>query len=160
MGKTIVLGYDGSKCADEALAEAVVQAKAHGNAEVVVVHGQLLPAPYHGHMIRPGARITETWEQEKAAMEKTLQVHHEPMLKKAVDRLTAEGIKASSRLVWGDPPQTVNDVADEVGAGLIVIGTSGYGSEQRKGVARGSMAFKLLHRAVVPVLVVPGQPEA
>jgi nucleotide-binding universal stress UspA family protein len=160
MGKTIVLGYDGSKCADDALEQTVIQAKAHGNAEVVVVHGQLLPAPYHGHMIKSGVRITETWEEEKAKIAEACEVHHEPMLRNAVERLTAKGLKASSRLVWGDPPQTILDVAEEVGAGLIIIGTYGHGSEQRAGVKRGSMAYKLLHHTSVPVLIVPALAQA
>lgn len=68
-----------------------------------------------------------------------------------VERLAGTGLVVESVIEVGDPPSTLLDIADRVGAELIVVGTHG-----RRGIARvlvGSVAEAVLREAKVPVLV-------
>jgi nucleotide-binding universal stress UspA family protein len=66
----------------------------------------------------------------------------------------ARGVELSSLLRQGVVWETIHQVADELDAGLIVLGTHG-----RKGLSHallGSIAEKTVRTAKRPVLVVPG----
>lgn len=68
-----------------------------------------------------------------------------------VDHLAPTGLTVETAIEIGDPASTLLEIADRVGAELIVIGTHG-----RKGFARvlvGSVAEAVLRDAKVPVLV-------
>ncbi len=53
----------------------------------------------------------------------------------------------------GNPEHTIAEIAEEVGADLIVVGTHGYG--RVAGLLLGSVTQGLLHAGVCPVLAVP-----
>jgi nucleotide-binding universal stress UspA family protein len=74
-------------------------------------------------------------------------------LAKSLEAHRAEGVTLEGKLVAGAPVEAVLEVAKDVGAEYIVIGTHG-----RTGVARfviGSVAERLVRLSTVPVLVVP-----
>ena len=121
----------------------------------MVVHGQILPAPYHG-LWGDQPRIEEDVDKEREDITRRCEYYHSPMLDKAVARLTEAGVKARAQIVWQDPAHGLLQVAEETGATMIIVGTHGAGS--KGGVFRGSVAYKLLHHATVPVLIVPGRP--
>ena len=138
MSSKIVVGVDGSKGSDRALAEATEVAKRDG-ASVVLCHvveriaakGDM--APLHADEPDVKARI----EQQAAGLKE-------------------QGIDADARfesIILGGPARSIADVAKETGADLIVVGTRGHSA--LAGVFLGSVTLKLLHLAGCPVLCVP-----
>jgi nucleotide-binding universal stress UspA family protein len=68
--------------------------------------------------------------------------------------LAAEGVAAECRSVEGrSAPHALHTAAEEVGAGLLVVGSSGRGSVGR--LLPGSTAQRLMHGAPCPIAVVP-----
>ncbi len=91
------------------------------------------PAKSLGEMIR---------ENAEAEMKEFLQSCNVPA-----------GLTVTHRLASGEPASTILRIADEIGAGLVIIGTHG-----RTGVRHlllGSVAEKLVRASRVPVLTVP-----
>jgi len=75
--------------------------------------------------------------------------------------LEGSGIRWSTREVSGEPALALGQLADELGASLIVVGTRRPGV--RGGLQEfftGSMAANLAHRQHRPVVVVPVHPVA
>ena len=135
---TIVLALDGSEGSSRALPHAVELAKA-SNGRIVVAHvderivakGDMPPAT-------PGAEAAK----ERVAAQ--------------VEEIKGAGVDASlqtSVIVLGGPGQAIAEIAAEVGADLIVVGTRGHSSVP--GLVLGSVAHRLLHVAHRPVLAVP-----
>jgi nucleotide-binding universal stress UspA family protein len=133
----IVLGYDGSESAHAALAETTTLAK-QLEAEVVVVFGFYI-SPLGGGDVA----------DYKAALERVGQ----DAVGEAVARLEAEGIQVTSRLVSAKPADAIMEVADEVNASLIAVGT--VGESPIRGAVLGSVVLKLVQRCPRPMLVVP-----
>ncbi|MDQ6696784.1 MAG: universal stress protein [Actinomycetota bacterium] len=61
------------------------------------------------------------------------------------------GVDAQTRSEVGDPGMTICDVASEVGAALVVLGSHGHGWLQR--VLLGSVSHHVLQHAPCPVLI-------
>jgi len=133
----IVLGYDGSQSANAALAKTVELAPALG-APVVVVFAYYI-SPLGGGDVH----------DYKQALEKL--GRHEVL--RAVADLESAGVEVTSRLVSDKPADAILDVASEVGAGLIVVGT--VGESPVTGALLGSVVLKLVQRSSIPLLVVP-----
>jgi nucleotide-binding universal stress UspA family protein len=75
-----------------------------------------------------------------------------------VTEFVESGIDASLRVVKGtnkDPADLIADVAREVDADLILVGTRGHG--RVAGMLLGSVTQRLLHVAPCPVLAVPAK---
>jgi nucleotide-binding universal stress UspA family protein len=104
----IVIAYDATEAADRALERAAELAKAFG-AELVVTS----VAPIMVSTARGMGAIDPT---------DTPQEHHEDLVK-AHRKLDEQGIKAQFQPAIGDPADTIVDVAENVGADLIVVGT-------------------------------------
>ena len=82
-----------------------------------------------------------------------------------VRRATAEALGESTvtwsvRQIIGDPALALIQLADEIGASLIVVGTRKRGlGESLREFLTGSVAARLSHRQRRPVLIVPqGEP--
>ena len=134
---TIVLGFDESQHANLAAEKVKALAKTQGD-KVLVVHVQPL--------INPGRGGPVVSEDEGAA-------HH--VLDAAVADFQAAGIDTSGQLHRGATDQVgqiLIDIASEVGAGLIAVGTRGRSDAQS--MILGSVAHQVIHRSPIPVLVV------
>ena len=138
MGR-IVVGYDGSDCSRDALAEALRTAGALGD-EVTVVFGYAPPGLWGGEIV----------EHEEAIEERGKKV-----LEEAKHQAEAAGTKVELELVAKKASEAIVDVADKRDARMIVVGS--YGDPPLKGMILGSTPNKLLHLAGRPVLVVPAQ---
>jgi nucleotide-binding universal stress UspA family protein len=133
----IVVGYDGSDCANAALEKGIELAKALGD-KVVLVYGAA-PGGYGG-----GEVPTQRQAVEELGRKMTAQ---------GVERASAAGIAVEVEMPSKHPAEALMDTATERGARMIVVGSRG--EAPLKGVVIGSTPYKLLHLAEVPVLVVP-----
>ena len=132
MADPIVLGYDESSSANAALAATIRIAPVLG-AKVVVVFGYYI-SPLGG--LQHGS-IRDALEE---------------VGRHAVGRAVAD-LEAESRLVSGKPADVLIDVAKEVGAIAIVVGT--VGENPVTGAILGSVVLRLVQRSPLPILVVP-----
>jgi nucleotide-binding universal stress UspA family protein len=140
MGETIVVGTDGSDTAQQAVAEAVRLAKAL-DAELHLVtafeplrrskvHAPEGAQKFYGPMSNELARST---------------------IDDAASRVRAAGVKVEPHMVQRDPADALLDVAKEVGANLIVVGSQGMSGARR---LLGSVPNKVSHEARCNVLIV------
>jgi len=137
MSGTLVLGYDDSPSANAALQETLRLAPQLG-ADVVAVFG------YH---------ISALGGQGGEDVRGVLEKMGNRALARARDDLQAAGINVTERLVAQKPADALLEVAAEVGARLIVVGTEG--ENPISGAVLGSVVLKLVQRSKVPLLVVP-----
>jgi nucleotide-binding universal stress UspA family protein len=135
--REIVVGYDSSDCGRAALGEACRLAKELGD-RIVVVFGYA-PGGYGGGEIPTHRDAVEEIGEEVTA--------------EAQRRAEAAGVESEVRLVPLKPYHALIEVADELDARMIVVGS--FGEPPLKGVILGSTPNKLLHLADRPVLVVP-----
>lgn len=137
MNGPIVLGYDASESANAALEKTVELAKQLGTRVVVVFGYYVTPLGGQG-----GDEVREALERVG-----------KHALTRAESDLGAADIEFETRLVAHKPADAILEVAEEVGAGLIAVGTVGEGPIS--GAILGSVVLKLLHRSRVPMLIVP-----
>ena len=132
MNGPIVLGYDGSESANAALEMTVGLAKEVG-AKVVVVFGYYV-TPLGG----------QGGEDVREALERV----GKHALARAEGDLGAADIEFETRLVAHKPADAILEVANEVGAGLVAVGTVG------ESPITGAL---LVQRSKLPMLVVPAK---
>jgi nucleotide-binding universal stress UspA family protein len=137
MADPIVLGYDESPSANAALAAAIRIAPVVG-AKVVVVFGYYI-SPLGGF--------------QHGSIQDALEQVGRHAVGRAVADLEAAGVEVESRLVSGKPADALIDVAKEVGASAIVVGT--VGENPVTGAFLGSVVLRLVQRSPLPILVVP-----
>jgi nucleotide-binding universal stress UspA family protein len=136
----IVLGYDGSACAERALDAALDLGAALG--EPIFVAYAAEP---------PFRSVGEEFGEHRRALEELGGAATEEAVKRARQR----GVDAEAVLLAQRPVDALIQLADERGARMIVVGASGEGPIA--GAILGSVPYKLLHRSHVPVLVVPAR---
>jgi nucleotide-binding universal stress UspA family protein len=137
MADVIVLGYDDSPSANAALAETIRIAPVSG-ARVVVVFGYYM-SPLGG--------------LQEGSLREALESVGREAVARAVAALEAAGVAVESRLVPSKPGDALIQVANEVGASTIVVGT--VGENPITGAFLGSVVLRLVQRSPIPVLVVP-----
>jgi len=138
MFNKIVWATDGSAGADHALGYARDLARTTG-AELVVVHAEQMSEA------RSSIGYTRRVDEEDL----------EAKIKRQVAEITASGIPASVKVIGGHahPAALIAEVAEEVGADLVVVGTRGRTA--LAGLLLGSVTDRLLHILRCPVLAVP-----
>jgi nucleotide-binding universal stress UspA family protein len=134
----IVLGYDGSRFADVALETAIALARSLGEPLVIAFAAE-----------PPNRLIGDERGEHRRALEDL----GGSVTEKALARARERGIEAERVLLEARPAEGLVALADERKARLIVVGAGGEGPIA--GAILGSTPYKLLHRARVPVLVVP-----
>lgn len=139
--KTILVPTDFGEPSEAALDTAIEYAKAFGS-EIVVMHAFEIPVVGFpdGAMIATAELTERILEGARLGLDRQIKGREHC------------GITLRGVVKQGDPYRMVNDTADEVGAGLIALGTHG-----RKGLSRallGSVAEKVVRTARVPVLTV------
>jgi nucleotide-binding universal stress UspA family protein len=134
---TIVVGYDGSDCANRALGRALALGGQLGDG-VVVVFGYAPPG---------------IWGGEIAEHEEAIEEHGERLMERAKAQAGDGAVEVA--LVPKRPAEALIEVAEQRDARMIVIGT--HGDPPLKGIILGSTPHKLLHLTDRPVLVVPAE---
>lgn len=136
MTAPIVLGFDGSEGSRAALDVTARLATALG-APVIVAFGYAT-TPLGG----------ETRDEENA-----IRALGQRTADEAAEAMRAAGVEVEVALVHDRPAAGILDAAEQRGAQLIVVGTRGEGP--LVGAILGSVPYKLVHTAKIPVLVVP-----
>ncbi len=146
MTYSIVVGYDGSEHSKKALDMAVKWAVTVPDAEIVVACSNERSGPGIG--FRGADMGVEEWWDE-------LEKKANAMLDEAAARVREGGVKVATACTPDRPDVTIINVARDVGAELIVVGTKGAGYREGQRSVLGSTATKVLHEAEgIPVLVV------
>ena len=136
MSRCVVVGFDGSETARATLSFATRRLGADDRlvvAHVVAVAASMLESPYYDR-----------------AMERSRE-HGRSLLDHAKGALPS-AVHADLRLVEGPPARTLVELAREVDADEIAVGSRGFGSF--RAAALGSTSHALLHESDRPVLVV------
>ena len=145
--KTILVPTDFGKGSDHAVHYATEMAKALG-AELVIMHAYEIPM-----MGFPDGAFIATPELASRVADGALEG-----LKHAVALTEGKGVPVRSLLKQGPTWRTIIETSDEVGAGMIIMGTHG-----RHGLPRallGSVAEKVVRAAHCPVLTVHTEDRA
>jgi nucleotide-binding universal stress UspA family protein len=142
MDDSIVVGTDGSDTAKQAVTEAVRLAKALG-AQVHVVSA-----------FEPmrGARVTGAPEGAAQVWQPLPDDKVESILSQAVAGVRLAGLEVTPHAVRNDPAEALIEVADTVGATMIVVGSKGMHGARR--LALGNVPNKVSHQARCNVLIV------
>ena len=136
----IVLATDGSREAELAARTAADLAN-KTDSELHVLHVLALPLDTHD----PSSFEPEVWARLENRARTTLE--------DVVGKIEASGGEVEgSHLTSGRPEAEIVTLAEEIGAGLIVMGSRGVGGIRR--VLMGSVSDSVLRHAHCPVLVV------
>ena len=141
--RTVVLGYDGSSDARRALDAAMEHVADEGMVHVVTA----FDPPSRSELTRLMAALPEEF-QNAASLEETPRGY----LRDAELRLEQAGIRHRGHFVEGHPAAAILDVADEVDADLIVIGTRGLGRVDR--FLRGSVSARIANHARTSLMMI------
>jgi nucleotide-binding universal stress UspA family protein len=138
----ILLATDGSKDAELAATAAMDLSKSTGE-ELHVVHAWR-PLPHYSYPSFVPERYQPPHEEGARKI-----------LEAQVGRIEEAGISvAEAHLVMGREADAILDLEEQIGAGLIVVGSRGLGPVKRLLV--GSVSESIVHHAKCPVLVVRG----
>ena len=141
MGDAIVVGTDGSETAAIAVDEAVRLAKAlDGHVHVVTA---LDPV---------SVRISGAPEGAAKVWQPAPDFQRDGVLEQAEAAIRIAGVAVTAHGKRGDPVDALLEVADEVGANMIVVGSKGMHGARR--LALGNVPNKVSHRARCNVLIV------
>jgi nucleotide-binding universal stress UspA family protein len=153
----ILLATDGSSEAELATRTAVDLAQ-KTDSELHMIHVvDVTPSA----VLYPEATDPEGVEQPDPVLEEDLERHAEQlgreMLDGEVKRVrSAGGTVARSHLMMGEVAREIVHLAEDLGVGLIVIGSRGRGGIRR--ALMGSVSNSVIRHAHCPVLVVRGKP--
>jgi nucleotide-binding universal stress UspA family protein len=136
MSAGLVVGYDGSECAKEAVRVAVEVGKAYGERVVIAFGYELNPVAGELHDYHAALKELAT-----------------ERLTEATSLAAGAGVEIEAVIVEKAPAPGLVALADERDARAIVVGTRG--ESPIKGALLGSTPHKLLHLSDRPVLVVP-----
>jgi nucleotide-binding universal stress UspA family protein len=142
MAELIVVGTDGSATAKQAVTEAVRLAKALDAA----VHVVSAFEPTRG------ARITGAPEGAAKVWAPLPDDKVEAILSEAAAGVRMSGVEVDIHAVHSDPADALLEVADKVGATMIVVGSKGMHGARR--LALGNVPNKVSHRARCNVMIV------
>ena len=141
---SIVVGTDGSQTAGEAVRQATELAKSVGATIDLVSAYEPVPT----------ARLREEQTQVPRDLEWAVNPREdvEATLKEAADSIKEGGVEVQTFAREGDPADAILDVAEERGAGLIVVGNKGMTGAKR--FLLGSVPNKVSHHAPCSVMII------
>ena len=149
----ILLATDGSSEAEMAARTAVDLGK-QTNSELHVIHvWDLAPSAllYSGATDPEGVELPDPILEE--ALERRTEQRGREMLDAEVERVrSAGGTVAQAHLMMGEPAREIIHLAEDLGAGLVVMGSRGRGGIRR--TLMGSVSDSVVRYAHCPVLVV------
>ncbi len=144
---TIVVGTDGSASADVALRHAAELGTIAGTERIHVVMGvRRVGRPEVLHELD---NVPEDWD-----VHPDFHAGDKRVLENAAELLAPWGIPVETHLVADSPADAIIDLAEQVGADLIVVGNRGHGAGKR--LFLGSVSTKVVQHAnhLCAVLVV------
>jgi nucleotide-binding universal stress UspA family protein len=142
--REIVVGTDGSPTALHALDHAIhLAARETARLHIVTAYRPLTPDQIYQHQrgLPPHARA----EIDEAYVARS-------MLGAAADRASEAGVPTAAYARPGDPASAILDVAEEVNADLVVVGSRGM--EGGKRFLLGSVPSKVCHHCPCHLLIV------
>jgi nucleotide-binding universal stress UspA family protein len=143
--KRILLATDGSR--EAALAtQAAVDLANKTNSEIHLVH---VTIPLHEPSYYEGISIEDAIAREQRERQRSAQ----KLLDDQVEKIKAAGGSvAQTHHHTGKPDQEIVELAEEIGTGLILMGSRGLGGIRR--VLMGSVSDSVVRHAHCPILVV------
>ena len=143
MFKRIIVGTDGSETAHEAVLRAAELARTSGaSLDIVSAYEPVAPARLREEAVEV-PRDLEWAVNPREDVDNTL----------AEARTAAgEGIEVTTHARQGNPADAILDVAEEVGADLIVVGNKGMTGARR--FLLGSVPNRISHHAPCAVLII------
>jgi nucleotide-binding universal stress UspA family protein len=148
----ILLATDGSEEAQLALSTAVYQANSTNSELHVVTVGPWNPDP--AYATHEASFRWQTYEEVTEAIGKEAQQILDEQVKKIEE---AGGTVQVAHLKRGRKDQEIVRLAEEIGAGLIVMGSRGRGGIRR--ALMGSVSDSVVRHAHCPVLIVRKQKQ-
>lgn len=146
--KTIVVGFDGSADARRALDAAIDHVADDGVVHVVTAFSPATRAEF--------ARVVAQLPDEFRHLD--LEATPRGYLRDAERVLESHGVRHVEHFVEGHPAGAILDLADDVGADLIVVGTRGLGRIER--FVRGSVSARIANHAQTSLMMVHGDDAA
>lgn len=139
--KPILVALDGSELAERGLVLACDMAQ---GLDAMVIAARVVPPPLPGHAYDPDLlrRLEEADLQDA-----------EGYLAKTAERLRENRLSVQTRLLHGDPARALVAAARQDDCSLIVLTSHGRGGLASR--VFGSVAQKVLARALCPVVVLP-----
>jgi nucleotide-binding universal stress UspA family protein len=137
MSSGIIVGYDGSDCAKEAVRVGIEIGKLYGEKVVIAFGYELNPVAGELHDYHAALKEIATQRLTEATA------------------LVADAGELEAVIVEREPAHGLVELADERDARVIVVGTRGEGP--LRGALLGSTPHKLLQLSDRPVLVVPAR---
>ena len=144
MTEVLLVGTDCSGCASRAVEHAAKWARASGLQLIVVYVIQWSPFSFNTPQENAARHTRREPELERA---------HLHVIDPVVEKLRGEGVKAEGVIRHGHPAETINALAEELGATNIIIGRTGQSPIKAK--LFGSVASTLVQISNKPVTVVP-----
>ncbi len=145
--RTIVVGTDGSKSAEQALRHAGESAKAFGTEKIHVVMG--VRRIERAEVVQELEQLPEDWHAHP-----DFHAGDKQVLADAAALLEPYGVPVETHLIADAPADAIVEFAEQVGADLIVVGNRGHGAGKR--LFLGSVSTKVVQHAhdICAVLVV------
>ncbi len=141
---SIVVGTDGSDTATQAVRQAIDLAKAVGATLEIVSAFEPIPE----QRLRQERR--DAPEDVQWAISPRQEV--EASLTEAADMAREAGVEANTHAQQGEPSDAILNVAEQLGADLVVVGNKGMTGAKR--FLLGSVPNKISHHAPCSVLIV------
>lgn len=141
MSSEIIVGYDGSDCAQAALRTAIDVAGAYGDKVTIAFAYDIEPVA--GEVHDYAAALKELADKRIA---------------EGIERAASQGVKVEGTVIERAPAKGLVELAAARDARLIVVGT--HGESPWRGALVGSTPHKLLQLSDRPVLVVPSDDRA
>lgn len=146
MYKTIVAGTDGSATAEEAVRHAAALARLCGaKLHIVSAYRSVSSTSTLAPEAMAYGMLDPKWEKE-------LIDEIQGMLEKTRVTLFEQGLNVETHAVAGDPSDAILDLAEQIGADVIVVGSRGMGAAKR--FLLGSVPNKVAHHAKCNVMIV------
>ena len=149
LGK-VLIAYDGSEEASAAAKVAAEIADATGSELhlLLVVASEPYPQPFE-YVSYEEAEVWEAWEANLKRDEEQAR----SLVEWQARRMEAEGVKgAQAHLSFGRPDEEIVRLAEELDAGLVVVGNRGRGGIRR--ALLGSVSDSVVRHAHCPIMVV------
>jgi nucleotide-binding universal stress UspA family protein len=141
---SIVVGTDGSETAGKAVAAAIDLARLAGATLELVCAYEPVPAQRLRLEAGPAPAEVQWAINQREDVDVTLAA--------AAEAVRAAGVQLRTYAREGDPADAILDVAEECGAGLIVVGNKGMTGAKR--FLLGSVPNRVSHHAPCSVLIV------